>query len=87
MTIGKNLKMIIYTRTANGTRRIDEVDIPLQLCSDDGELSVDFNCRIINDYLKSINTKAEWYEEITYYLSGDEETVTLQPNKLKKERK
>lgn len=85
MTVGKMLKMIVYTRTTSGARRIEEVDMPLKLCSGNGELSVEFDVCGINEYLKNINEMSDCYEEITYYFSGDDETVTLQPNKLKKE--
>ena len=83
MTVGKMLKMIVYTRTTNGARRIDEIDMPLKLCSGNGELSVGLDVSGINEYLKNINEMSDCYEEITYYFSGDDETVTLQPNKLK----
>lgn len=86
-TVGKMLKMIVYTRTTSGARQIEEIDIPLTLCSNNGELFIEFNCSAINEYLKNINKMSDCYEEITYYFSGDDETITLQPNKLKKEDK
>ena len=83
MMVGKILKMIVYTRTTSGVRRIEEVDMPLKLCSGSGELSVELDVSGINEYLKNINEMSDCYEEITYYFSGDDETVTLYPNKLK----
>lgn len=85
MAVGKMLKMIVYTRTTSGARRIDEVAMPLKLYSSNGELSVELDVSGINEYLKNITETSDCYEEITYYFSGDDETVTLQPNKLKKE--
>ena len=87
MTVGKMLKMIIYTRTTNGVRRIEELNMPLKLCGGNRELTVELNCEEVNEYLRNINEQADCYEEITYYFSGDDETVTLQPNKLRKEDK
>lgn len=87
MTVGKMLKMIVYTRTTSGVRRIEEIDLPLKLYGSNGELSVELDVSGINEYLKNINETADCYEEITYYFSGNDETVTLQPNKLRKEDK
>ena len=87
MALGKMLKMIVYTRTTSGVRRIEEIDMSLKLCSGNGELSVELDVSGINEYLKNINEMSDCYEEITYYFSGDDETVTLQPNELKKEDK
>ena len=85
MTVGKMLKMIVYTRTTSGVRRIEEIDMPLKLCGNNDELFVELDVRGINEYLKNINEMSDCYEEITYYFSGDDKPVTLQPNKLKKE--
>ena len=82
MTVGKILKMIIYTRTTSGVRRIKELNMPLMLCGGNRKLSVGLNCEEVNKYLQSINEQADCYEEITYYISDDDETVTLCPKKL-----
>lgn len=81
------LKMIVYTRTTSGARQIEEIDMPLKLRGCDGELSVELDVRGINEYLKNINEMSDCYEEITFCFNDDNETVTLQPNKLKKEGK
>ena len=77
MKTGKYLKMIVYTRKKNGETNIEEIKMPLTLRKGKGELIFEMDCAKINEFLKSLNEKSDYYEEISYCFSEDDETVTI----------